>query len=71
MGERPGPLRATREELAVFLRQAGLSYSPEHIDELYGALNRIAEMADRVRKFDAGPTAADFAITFKRPRTPP
>jgi len=69
MGERPKPLRATREELAAFLRQAGLPYSPEHTDELYSALHRIADMADRVRTFDADPTAADLAITFKRPRT--
>lgn len=71
MSERPKPLRTTREELVAFMRQAGLSYSAEHIDELYGALNRIADMAERVRKFDAKPTTADLAVVFKRPRTPP
>ncbi|GJD53246.1 hypothetical protein OPKNFCMD_6018 [Methylobacterium crusticola] len=46
----PEPRPATREEIAVMARLAGLDLSPEHFEELVGAYANLEPMLWRLRR---------------------
>jgi hypothetical protein len=44
------PEPATREEIAVLARRAGLQLSAEHFDQLCGAYEHLERMLGRIRR---------------------
>jgi hypothetical protein len=44
------PAPATREEIAVLARRAGLELRPEHFDQLVDAYGHLERMLGRIRR---------------------